>query len=236
MVKSRSLEIHTVIVRGDFESFKAAFARSLLGVTFKKFKRRGRSFYQHRVHNEKVTQSVCSFLYQYLLEKTRNISNYELKTDLTVHWNDTGKILQISDIKVTLFLKAAELNVDEIKVQKKIESIVIDLFYSDIDAASRKLRDKIPEIIDSMGRENFEYHGWNILEEKGKEVAGKYGVRLVPTIIINANPDLMLENPSERLLRNEIEDLYVPYIDESVPKFERYEKVKSAVQLLFATT
>ena len=235
MVKGRNLEIHTVIVRGDFESFKAAFARSVLGVTFKKFKRRGRSFYRHRVHNEKVTQSVCSFLHQYLMEKTRKISDYELKTDLTLHWNDTGKILKISDIKVNLFLRAAEMTVDEIRVHKELENIVVDLFYSDIDAASQKLKEEISEIIDSMGKENFEYKEWNILEDQGKEIAGKYGVRLVPTIIINANPELMLENPDERSLRNEIEDLYVPSIDESIPKFESYEKVKFAVQSLFAT-
>lgn len=234
MSKSRNLEIHTVVVRGNFESFKAAFTRSVLGVTFKKFKRKGRSFYRHRIHNTKVTHSICSFLYEYLMEKTQNISNYELKTDLTLHWNDSGKILKISDIRVTLFVRAAELEVNEIKVQKRLEIIVIDLFYSDIDASSQKLRNKMSEIIDLMGSENFEYHEWNVLDEKGKEIAEKYGVKLVPTIIINANPELMLENPDERSLRNEIEDLYIPKIVESVPKFEILEKTKSTVQSLFA--
>jgi len=222
------------VVHGDFESFKAAFTRSVLGVTFKKFKRKGKKFYQNRVHNVKVTNSVCNFLYEYLMEKTRNISNYELKTDLTLHWDDTGKILKFSDIKVTLFLRAGELKVDEIKVQKKLESITIDLFYSDIDAASQRLRNKILEIMDSIGRENFQYHEWNILDKKGKEVAEKYGVKLVPTIIINANPELMLENPDEKTLRNEIEDLYVPKIDESIPQFTINEELKPTIRSLFA--
>ena len=234
MLKSRNLRIRTVVVHGDFESFKAAFTRSVLGVTFKKFKRKGKKFYQNRVHNVKVTNSVCNFLYEYLMEKTRNISNYELKTDLTLHWDDTGKILKFSDIKVTLFLRAGELKVDEIKVQKKLESITIDLFYSDIDAASQRLRNKILEIMDSMGRENFQYHEWNILDKKGKEVAEKYGVKLVPTIIINANPELMLENPDEKTLRNEIEDLYVPKIDESIPQFTIYEELKPTIRSFFA--
>ena len=234
MLKSRNLRIRTVVVHGDFESFKAAFTRSVLGVTFKKFKRKGKKFYQNRVHNVKVTNSVCNFLYEYLMEKTRNISNYELKTDLTLHWDDTGKILKFSDIKVTLFLRAGELKVDEIKVQKKLESITIDLFYSDIDAASQRLRNKILEIMDSIGRENFQYHEWNILDKKGKEVAEKYGVKLVPTIIINANPELMLENPDEKTLRNEIEDLYVPKIDESIPQFTINEELKPTIRSLFA--
>ena len=233
MLKSRNLRIRTVVVHGDFESFKAAFTRSVLGVTFKKFKRKGKKFYQNRVHNVKVTNSVCNFLYEYLMEKTRNISNYELKTDLTLHWDDTGKILKFSDIKVTLFLRAGELKVDEIKVQKKLESITIDLFYSDIDAASQRLRNKILEIMDSIGRENFQYHEWNILDKKGKEVAEKYGVKLVPTIIINANPELMLENPDEKTLRNEIEDLYVPKIDESIPQFTINEELKPTIRSLF---
>lgn len=233
MPKTRSLDIHTVIVQGDFESFKAAFTRSVLGVTFKKFKRRGRKFYQYRVHNTKVTHRVCSFLHEYLMKKTPNISNYELKTDLTLHWSESGKILKFSDVKVTLFLKAAEAEIEEMTILKKLDSITIDLFYSDIDAASQKLRGKIPEIMDSMGSENFEYHEWNILDNEGKEMAEKYRVGLVPTVIINADPELMLENPDERSLRNEIEELYVPHIEKSTPTFEKNEITKSEIRSLF---
>jgi hypothetical protein len=169
------------------------------------------------------------------MRETQNMSNYDLRTDLTLHWNDTGKILKISNIKVTIFLRAAELQVDEVRVKKKLENIVIDLFYSDIDAASQKLKTKISEIIDSIGKENFESHEWNILYEEGKEMAEKYGVKLAPTVIINADPRLKFENPDERLLRNEIEDLYIPEIDESIPRFERNEKAKTSMQYLFAT-
>jgi hypothetical protein len=235
MYKNRDLAIHTVVVRGDFESFKAAFSRSVLGVTFKKFKRKGKDFYQHRVHNDKVTSSVCSFLYEYLMGKTKNMSDYELRTDLTVHWNETGKIVKISNVRVTIFLRTAQLEVDEIRVRKKLESITIDFFYSDIDAASKKLKDTISKIIDSIGKENFEYHEWNVLDVKDKEIAGKYGIKLAPTIMINADPKLIFENPDERLIRNEIEELYVPDIDESVPRFEKNEKAKDLIQYLFAT-
>jgi len=234
MDKSRSLSIHTVVVRGDFESFKAAFSRSVLGVTFKKFKRKGRDFYQHRVHNEKVTSSVCNFLYEYLMRETQNMSSYDLRTDLTLHWNETGKILGLSHIKVMVFLRAAELEVDSIEVQKKLDNIVIDLFYSDIDAASQKLKNKISEVIDSIGKENFKYNEWNILDKRGKEMADKYGVKLAPTIIINADPKRMFENPDERTLRNEIEELYVPEISESIPRFEKNERAKTSMQYLFA--
>jgi hypothetical protein len=235
MDRHGSLAIHTIVVRGDYESFKAAFARSVLGVTFKKFKRKGRDFYQHRVHNEKVTNSVCNFLYEYLMRETQNMSNYDLKTDLTLHWNETGKMLMMSNIKVAIFLRAAELQVDEVRVQEKLENIVIDLFYSDIDAASKKLKIKIAEIVDSIGKETLEYHEWNLLDKKGKEMAEKYGVKLAPTVIINADPKLMFENPDERTLRSEIEGLYVPEIDESIPRFERNEKAKTSMQFLFAT-
>jgi hypothetical protein len=234
MDKSRRLAIHTVVVRGDFESFKAAFSRSVLGVTFKKFKRRGKEFYQHRVHNEKVTNSVYNFLYEYLMEKTQNLSNYELRTDLTLYWDENGKILRISNIKVTVFLKAAELEVEEIRIEKKLVNIVIDFFYTDIDAASPKLKGKLLEIMGSMGKENFEYHEWNLQDKKGKETAEKYGVKFAPTIMINANPELILENPEERSLRNKIEELYVPEIDKSVPRFERNEKAMTSMQFLFA--
>lgn len=203
-------------------------------MTFKKFKRKGRDFYQHRVHNEKVTSSVCNFLYEYLMRETQNMSSYDLRTDLTLHWNETGKILGLSHIKVMVFLRAAELEVDSIEVQKKLDNIVIDLFYSDIDAASQKLKNKISEVIDSIGKENFKYNEWNILDKRGKEMADKYGVKLAPTIIINADPKRMFENPDERTLRNEIEELYVPEISESIPRFEKNERAKTSMQYLFA--
>lgn len=235
MEKSRGLAIHTVVVKGDFDSFKAAFSRSILGVTFKKFKRKGREFYQHRVHNEKVTSSVCNFLYEYLMKETQNVSSYDLRTDLTVQWNETGKIQAISHIKVAVFLRAAELHVDEIKVKKKLDNIALDLFYSDIDVASQKLKSRISEIIDSLGKENFNYHEWNLLDKQGKEMAGKFGVKFAPTVIINADPKSILENPDEKLLHNEIEELYVPEIDETIPRFERNEKAMTSLQYLFAT-
>lgn len=233
MEKTKCLAIHTVVVKGDFENFRAAFARSVLGVTFKKFKRRGRDFYQHRINNEKVTNNICNFLYEYLLKETQSMSNYDIRTDLTLHWDETGKIVGASKIKVSVFLRAAELYVDSISIQNIPEKIVIDVFYSEIDAASKKVRSKIAEIREMIGKSNLEVSEWNILEPKGREMAQRYNIKLAPTIMINANPKLIFENPEEKLIVNEIEDLYVPELTKSTPRLEKNQNAKTAIAFLF---
>ena len=91
MKNERELEIRTTIVDGNYESFKAALTRSILGVTYRKFKRKGKEFYKHRKHNESVAKRICDWFYEYLRSKTPNISNFKIKTDLTLRWTKLVK-------------------------------------------------------------------------------------------------------------------------------------------------
>lgn len=230
---SRELEINTVIVEGNFRSFKAAFSRSILGVTFRKFKRKRSEFYQHRIHNEAVTQHTQKWLYEYLLTKTnlKNLGDFKLKANMTVEWDTDGKILGIKNIAVIVYMKVGELNVDRMDFHKKSDTITIDLFYSKIDAASLKLRSLITNLIDSWGSENFGIKEYDFLTEEGRKMAKAYNIERVPTIVINA--ENTLENPDEKTLRREIQKAFSPRIVASGSEFN-LESVNKPVRTLLA--
>lgn len=231
MVKKKELEIHTVIVDGKSSNFRAALSRSILGVTWVKFKRRKQAFYQHRVHNLAITQSIFNWLYESLLVHLRNPSTYKLKTDLKPIWNENGKIEAISDVTVSVYMKIGELKVKELQVYEKFKSAKIDFFYSEVDFASQKLKSELPRIIESMGKENFDYHEYDYSTKEGKKMAEAYGIKGTPTIVINA--EKRLENPDEKKLRQEIERAFAPVVKPSdKPQFVFDAEAKSTVESL----
>jgi hypothetical protein len=210
MAKERELEIHTIIVDGDNSSFKAALSRSILGVTWVKFKRRKQAFYQHRIHNLAITQSVFNWLYESLITHVRNLSTYKLKTDLKPLWEDDGKIRAVSDITVSVYMKVGELRVKELQVFENLKNVKIDLFYSQTDFSSQELRSKLPDLMDSMGKGNFLYDEHDFSSPEGKELANAYGVVGTPTVVINA--EKKLPNPDDKELRAEIEKAFAPVV------------------------
>jgi thiol-disulfide isomerase/thioredoxin len=210
MSKEKELEIHTVIVDGDSSSFRAALSRSILGVTWVKFKRKKQAFYKNRAHNLAITQSVFNWLYESLLTNIRNLGTYKLKTDLKPLWDANGKISAISDITVSVYMKVGELRVKELQVHEKFRNVKMDLFYSQTEFSSQELRSKIPLLIESMGKEII-YHDYDYSTKEGKEMADAYGVRGTPTIVINA--DKKSENPDVKELQQEIEDAFAPVVE-----------------------
>ena len=227
MKNEKELEIKTTIVDGNYESFKAALTRSILGVTYRKFKRKGKEFYQHRKHNESVTKRICDWFYEYLRSKTPNISDFKIKTDLTLRWDKTGKILGFRNAKVVIYSKIGELNVKELEIHKKREKVKIDLFYSTIDISSQKIRKILPEILKSLGKENFDYNEYDFLSKKGKEMAKIYSVTHVPTVVID---DMILENPDEKKLRSEIENAFTLSVLSSGVKFKLEPRIKESIE------
>jgi hypothetical protein len=231
---NKELEIHTVIVDGDFKSFKAALSRSVLGVTFRKFKRRRSEFYQHRVHNDAVVQLVEKRLYEYLLTQTnlRNISDLKLKTDMTIEWEENGKIEAFKNIAVRVYMMVGELIIENLKFQKDMETVSIDLFYSEIDASSQKLRSLLPTLLESVGKDSFVYKEFDFLTDQGRKMASAYGVEKVPSVVINAESP-PIENPDERKLRQEIERAFSPKLITTKPEFS-LEPIKKPVAELLA--
>jgi len=235
MVKEKELEIHTVIVDGESSSFRAALSRSVLGVTWIKFKRKKQAFYKNRVHNLAITQSVFNWLYESLLTRMRNLSTYKLKTDLKPLWDENGKIRAVSDITVSVYMKVGELRVKELQVYEKFKSVKIDLFYSQTEFSSQELRSKVPHLIESMGKENFDYHEFDFSAKEGKEMANAYGVRGTPTVVINA--EKKLENPDDKKLQQEIENAFAPVVKSNeeaqfIPDPGAKSNIESLAQIL----
>lgn len=232
----KELRIHTVIVSGDLESFKAAFSRSVLGVTFKKFKRKRSEFYKYRTHNLLVTQRIVEKLYEHLLSekilKDGSLRDLKLKTDYTIKWSDDGKILAVSDIEVSIYLKVGTLQVERMEVIEKPERIKMDFFYSDFDASSQKLKPILSSLISSIGRENFDYNEYDFLSDKGKKHAQIYNITLIPAIVID---DKVLVNPNERQIRETLEGIFDPKIMLIKPKITIENKTKNIIHSLATT-
>lgn len=210
MVKKKELEIHTVIVDGNATSFRAALSRSLLGVTWVKFKRRKDAFYRYRVHNSAIAKSLFNWLYESLLTNLRNLRRFKLKTDLKPRWNKNGKIEAISNVTVSVYLRIGELNVEELRVHEKFQNVKMEFFYSKDSFPSEKLRSELPSIIKSLGEKNFDYDEYEFSSKKGKKMAEAYGVRGTPTIVLNAED--ILENPDKKKLHEQIEGAFAPAV------------------------
>ncbi len=211
MSRKRELEIHTSVVNGDDDNFKAALNRSMLGVTFKKFKKKGRVFYQNRIYNSLVSQRIYENIRQALLREPyfKNLSDLKVKVDFKPEWDDTGKILQVSDINVSVYVKIGNLTIQELRLKKDIQKIQVDLFYSTIDAASHKVRKDVDSIIDELGPKNISRKEYDFLDPRNKEIIKRYNVTMVPTVIFG---NMKLENPDEKELRSEIELAFNPEV------------------------
>jgi glutaredoxin len=212
MVSERGLLIRTVVVDGTEESFKTALRRSILGVTFRKNKRYGNEFYQHKIHNIAVIEQLCKWLYEYLLAETplKNMSQFKVKTELFIKWSQTGKILGASNIKTSIYLKMGDLSVKDITIFEEHEKIKVDFFFSNIDAASPIVKEQLLKMKEDLGEENFDYKEYNFQNDEDRKTAVSYGVNRVPTVVIN---DEKIENPNERDLRSKIEAAFTTQIE-----------------------
>lgn len=226
MAKDKSIEISTIIVNGDFDSFKAALTRSVLGVTFAKFKRKRSDFYQHRVHNTAITRRICDWLYEYLLSHPKlrlehDLRDFKIRTSLTLNWNETGKIVGMSNVKVFIYSEIAQLTVKKLRLVEKPEKIKVDLFFSQIDDPSIKLRSILPNMLKSMGHKNFDFNEKDFLTEEGREAAKIFHVDRVPTVVIDGKNFV---NPNEKKLLQELEGAFSPKIKAIEPEF-RFSQV-----------
>lgn len=221
MQRRKITEVSTIVIDGDYESMKAAFGRSLLGVTYIQFKKKRNEFYQHQAHNSAVTTKICEAIHQFLLNKTdlADLKKYKIKINFKPIWDDTGKILGISDLKLTVYLKVGELIIPQAQVLKEQERIKVDFFYSDNDFASQALLEKLPKLLDEKGgKEIFDYNTYNLNTLEGKEKAAVYkGIKYAPTVVIEND---ILQNPNEKTLCSRLEMAFNPEIYLNNPVFE----------------
>jgi hypothetical protein len=210
--KTKELEISTIVVSGARNLFKAALARSILGVTFKKYRRRRGEFFANRAHNEAVTEGIFECLYELLLTHLRNVSDLDIKTRLKPQWDDaSGRILSVSDVSVSVYMKVGELKIEKLRVRETISSVRVDLFFSEIDARSKELRSELPKIIREIGTDKVEFSEKDFLSAEGQKLGKTYGITTVPSILINA--EKLLVDPDEKYLKQEIEKAFAARVE-----------------------
>jgi hypothetical protein len=208
----RSLDIQTIVVDGTEDAFKTALRRSILGVTFRRNNRYGAKFYQHKNHNAAIVEHTCEWLYEYLLAKNilKNMRQFKLKTKLKVTWDSTGKIIKISDIKSTIYLEIGDVEVQELQIYEELEKVKIDLFFSNIDAASPVLREQIRNLIENKGATNFIFNEYDFMDRpKNDDYIKSYEIYRVPTVVIN---DKKFINPDAKELQARMQAAFAPKV------------------------
>ena len=214
------MDIRTVIVAGDYDSFKAALSRSIIGVTFKKFKRLGGRFYATKGDNVAIVDAVCKTVYE---ELQRNLANVPLKhlriaTTLKLKWDRDGRILDVSDVRVSTYVIVGELSIKSANIQRKSKKVKVDFFYSSVDFQSESTRKELEAIKQEIGTDYFDQTNHDFLDPKEKKVADKMNVKGVPAIVLNDND--VMPNPSKTEMTAKISECLGPVVNALDSKFD----------------
>ena len=103
-------------------------------------------------------------------------------------------------------MKVGELRIQKLQVSDTVDSVKVDLFFSEIDARSKSLRSELRKIIDEMGKQRIEVAEHDFLTPEGQQMAQVYKITTVPTVLINAEKPLVA--PEENQLRQELEKAF----------------------------
>jgi len=207
------MRIRTTLVPGDFDSFKAALGRSILGVTFKKFRKRGSAFFQTRAYNSAIVAEFCRQLHEKLQGNFDNIplKYLQIKADMNVTWNDIGRIIAISDVELSAYVLLGQLSVTDAVIQSQTDRVKVDFFYSPIDLGSQVVKKTLDDIESEMGK-LLERHDYDFMksDDSIKKIAKALNVSRVPTVVLNQSD--LLENPSRSELLNKVNEALHPSV------------------------
>jgi len=213
------MEFRTTIVAGDYDSFRAALTRSIVGVTFKKFKKLGLRFYSKKAQNMAIVDIICRTFYEKLQAELPDVPLQHLRiaTVMKIKWDREGQIRDLSDVRISVYEPVGELLIRSANIMKSSERIQVDLFYSSVDFASKTVRRDLDLIEQELGPGCLERHEYDYLDSAGRRIADKKNVKLVPAVVINDEEPL--ENPSRMVLEGKIHEKLAPYVDPIDVKF-----------------
>ena len=211
MSKRKPLEVTSRLVSGDYDSFKAANNRSLMGVSYISNKRKPK-VYQARQYNQAVVEELIRYAHAKLQEKlTANALKYlKLHTSLKIDWDSAGRIDKITDLKISAYSPAGELDLGDVVFTTKPEKIVVDFFYSKVDAASPVVESSLKELEQSMSRDNFQLNSYDFFSDEGKRKAQLLRVAKVPAVVIGGKT--LLENPTKNQIFDHVNEMLTPAI------------------------
>jgi len=198
----REFPVKTTVMDGNYDSLKAAFSRSVLGVTYKKNKRKKKSFYATRVHNEEFTKKAFEYLYLTLRNKVEdNLNKYKLRATYTLIWDDNGTIMGFKDLTFNIYQTTGTLIIDNIHLTKNEDIVKIDVFYSDYDSGSKMTLDILNKIEKEIGLDKISISKHNINDDDYQEMTRLFNVELIPAVQIN---EIKIKEPDEKKIRDAI--------------------------------
>lgn len=211
------MEIRTTIVAGDYDSFKAALTRSIVGVTFKKFKRLGPRFYATKADNLGIVDAACRSLYEQLQKKLEvkgiPLKHLRMSTSMKLRWDKDGRIADLSDVRVGIFQPIGELSVKSATIERKTDKIRLDLYYSPVDFRSQAVRKELDELVNQFGKDVLQREDHDYLQPEEKRDAEKMGVKFVPAVVVNRED--VVDDPSRSALASKINE-YLSFEVQSV--------------------
>jgi hypothetical protein len=194
--------LHTTVWYCTEKDFKNTVSRMVLGVTFKKYGRKGKEYYQHNQHNVFVARRLSEDLYTKLLE-LKNLSTYYVTVDFEMSWNSTGRITGATEVIVGIYQPVGKVTATQLQVYRTTDKVKVEVFISDVDSGSKNLLNLITDIKKQFGEDAFDYQEHKLLNDADyKRYAKPYGIDLVPTVVIN---DKKFTNFTESQLRSNIE-------------------------------
>jgi hypothetical protein len=218
MSKRKPLEVTSRLVSGDYDSFKAANNRSLMGVSYISNKRKPK-VYQARQYNQVVVEELIRYAHAKLQEKLgANALKYlKLHTSLKIDWDSAGRIDKITDLKISAYSPAGELDFGDVVFTTKPEKIVVDFFYSKVDAASPVVESNLKELEQNMGKDNFQLNSHDFFTDDGKRKAQFLKVTRVPAVVIGGKAPL--ENPTKNQIFDHVNEMLTPTIETTKADF-----------------
>ncbi len=227
------MNIRTTIVSGDYDSFKAALTRSIIGVTFKKFKRLGARFYATKAENMAIVDAVCKRFYE---ELQRSLPEVPLKylriaTTVQIKWDRDGRIVDLSNVNVSVYQFIGDLAIKAANVQRRSMKVKVDFFYSSVDFQSQSIRKELDSIEQEVGKDYFERTDHDFLDQGERKIAERMQVRAVPTVVLNDS--VVLDNPTKTGIGAKITELLAPYVNATDTKFT-FEVTLDPIQKMLA--
>jgi len=234
MVKRRPVEITSRLVDGDYDSFKTANSRALLGVTFVK-NRRKPNISRSRSYNQAVVNELIRYTHSKLQQELgSNILKYlKLRMSLKLDWDDTGRIREISDLRISVYSHVAELDLGDIVLGSSPQKIVVDFFFSKVDAASPSVQSALKELEMAMGADNVEINHYDFFSDEGRHRAQLSKVSKVPTVVING---MVLENPTKNQIFDRVNETLTPSLRSSKSDFMIEPSSKVIYEALISKT
>ena len=218
MSRHKALEVTSRLVSGDYDSFKAANNRSLMGVSYISNRRKPKVS-QARHYNQAVVEELIRYAHSKLQENlgANTLKYLKLHTSLKIDWDSSGRISSITDLRISAYSPVGELDLGDVVFGKNPERIVVDFFHSKVDAASPVVEANLKELEQSMGHDNLQLNSYDFFSDEGKRKAQLLKVTKVPAVVIGGKT--LLENPTKNQIFDGVNEMLAPRIESTKVDF-----------------